>query len=267
MSVRLLSPEDIYDVYGCEALLHAELDKDDRGAVYVRLRDIQNVYVDAAKERIRAEARFLGVKDLETLSFASMLQAIRDSLGKTIQNSMIAQSEMMMRGAAPKIFGDIVKAHTAAGNRVAGLDYAKLGLGAPEAQKKPAGVDVGWFDHGKGDKRTAQESNGQRLIHDPKWAEIAKAYLAVEKAQTSEEIVQSIDKLNQLQHNSFHILIDLQTGRMLNDYENASSHETARNRLQNILDNKFQAGSVLKFAAQMSEDVRALIKKYRAFVK
>jgi hypothetical protein len=98
---------------------------------------------------------------------------------------------------------------------------------------------------------------------DPRWHEIAKAFVDVENAETGKQIVATIDRLNQLQHNSFHILIDLQTGRMLNDYSGAVDHDAARKNLQEILDNKMQAKSPAVFASKMSKEVRDLLVKYR----
>jgi hypothetical protein len=82
--------------------------------------------------------------------------------------------------------------------------------------------------------------------------------------RANQEIITAIDRINQLQHNSFHVLIDLQTGRMLTNYTNQTDDRQARKRLQEILNLKLTATSTEEFKNQMSPDVRKLITKYRA---
>lgn len=254
MTTRLLSAADIYDVYGCEwVLTAANLDTEDQHIISFRLNEIQDAYVHACKSRIKAEARFLGIGNVEELSFSAMLANIKDHLGKAIQQSMFDQSERMMRGGAPNIFKDILKAHQAAGNVPKGVDLAKFGMKAENTPPRPD-VDPNWFMKG----------NSGRVTEDPRWAEITKAYLAVEAARSDKEIISTIDRLNQLQHNSFHVLIDLQTGRMLTDFDNQTEDREARQRLQEILNLKLTAKSPVEFASNMSSDIRKLLTKYRA---
>lgn len=250
-TTRLLSAEDIYDVYGLEELLSAPLEASDLTQVTQRLHEIKDAYVHACKSRIRAEARFLGL-DVEDISFAAMLGRIKDHLGKAIQKSMMANAERMQRGGSFNLMAEILKAHQAAGSMPEGVDPAKYGVKVAPPVPRPD-VDPDWFKKG----------TSGRVTEDPKWAEITKAYLAVDKAITNREIVSAIDTLNQLQHNSFHVLIDLQTGRMLNDFSNATDHNAARARLQEILNIKQNATDVATFAGKMSGDVRKLLTKYR----
>lgn len=252
-TTKLLGPEDIYDLYGCEWILNARrsadnLDQADEQLVSFRLREIQAAYVHACTARIRAEAKFLGVG----LEEGSSLTDIMKHLSGLLEAEMASQAEKMMHGGGFNMMGAILKAHQMGGGDLSGIDLSKYGVAkAPPVPKKD--VDPEWFL--KGDK-------SKRMFDDPKWHEIAKAFVAVEQANTDKEIVRSIDFLNQLQHNSFHILIDLQTGRMLTKYEGAVDHDQARKNLQEILDAKLKSTSVHGFISKMGKEIRDLVLKY-----
>lgn len=253
-STRLLTAEDIYDVYGIEwALSKAVLDKADQFVLEDRLRDIKNIYVAACKSRIRAEAKFLGVDlDGDNFQFSRVLTKIGDLIGKAFEQN----AEQMMRGGSFNLMGTILQAHQAGGADLKGIDLSRFGLNNGQNTKtQPKDVDPDWF--------MSTKNNGGRVWNDPRWAEIAKAYVAVEEAATSHQIIQSIDRLNQLQHNSFHVLIDLQTGRMLTDHTNSVDDRQARQRLQEVLDIKLKSVNVLDFKDKMSGDVRRTLTKYR----
>lgn len=255
-TTRLLSAEDIYDVYGLEWVLKArqgqDLDAEDRSMISFRLQEIRNIYVAACKSRIRAEARFLGI-DLEgdTFSFEYVLKEIKNNIGKAMEQN----AEKMMRGGGFNLMGHILNAHKAAGADLTGIDTARFGVGAATAPPPKKDVDPNWFMDTK--------KHGGRVWEDPRWAEIAKAFVAIEEAHGDDEIIRSIDRINQLQHNSFHVLIDLQTGRMLTDYTNQTDDREARKRLQEVLNMKLEATSVEDFKDRMSADVRKLLRKYR----
>lgn len=251
-TTRLLSPEDIYDVYGCESLIRIpDLEPGDLTMVTMRLTEIRDIYVAATKSRIRAEAVFCGVK-LDGDQFR--LEDVLDQIKKSLTKAMEAEADKMARGGSFNLMQHIMKAHVASGTVPKGVDPTKFGIN-PEALVRPKtpDVDPNWF---------MKQATG-RMWDNPKWAEIAKTFLDVEKAETNQQIVSAIDRLNQLQHNSFHVLIDLQTGRMLRDYTNQSDDREARKRLQEVLDMKLNARSVMDFAAQMSGDVRKLLVQYR----
>ncbi len=255
MTTQLLSAQDIYDVYGLEWVRTApSIDQDDRQLISFRLGEIRDAYVHACKSRIRAEAKFLGIDGTEELTFAAMLTKIKDALGAAVQKAAFDQADRMVRGGGPpKLFQTILKAHQAAGNTPQGVDLTKFGMGPTAAAPPRPDVDPNWFMKG----------NSGRVGEDPKWAEIVKAYLAVEAARGDDEIIMSIDRLNQLQHNSFHVLIDLQTGRMLTDFSNQASDREARQRLQEVLNLKLTARTPLVFMGEMSSEVRKLLTKYR----
>jgi len=251
-ATRMLSPEDIYDVYGIDWVLQApSIEREDKQFIEFRLAEIKSFYVNACKVRLRAEAKFLGADVDIDMTVEQMLSSVRKKLEKQFSNPQTA----FMGGA--NLMGTILKAHQTAGTDLKGINLAKFGIGAPQPKQAPPDVHAGWFD-GNGE----QNAHG-RIVNDPKWAEIARAYQDVESARTPTQIVAAIDKLNDLQHNSFHVLIDLQTGRMLNDYNNATSHEDARKRVIEILDMKKNARSPVQFAGMMSKDVQKLLVKYR----
>lgn len=254
-TTRLLSAEDIYDVYGLESILNkgVEIDPEDKSQISFRLREIRDCYVAACKSRIRAEARFLGINlEGDGFSFSRVLEEIRQNIGKAMEKN----ADKMMRGGSFNLMGTILQAHQAAGADLKGIDTSRFGLkvAAPAPPKKD--VDPNWFMRAK--------DYGGRVWEDPRWAEIAKAYVAIEEAITDAQIITSIDRINQLQHNSFHVLIDLQTGRMLTDYTNRTDDREARKRLQEVLNMKLESVSVQDFKDRMSADVRKLLTKYRS---
>jgi hypothetical protein len=256
MTTRLLTETDIFDVYGLEWVLQApHIDEDDNRFISFRLGEIRDAYIHATKSRIRAEAEHLGINTGD-LSVADMLGLIRDQLGRAITDGMIANADRMQRGGSFNLMGEILKAHQAAGSLPKGIDPTKYGVTPTPADPRPD-VDPNWF------MPSPKTWHPGRVTSDPRWADIAKAYLAIDAAKDNHQIISAIDRLNQLQHNSFHVLIDLQTGRMLTDYSNATDDRNARKRLQEILDIKLKARSPVSVASRMSGDVRRLLTKYR----
>jgi hypothetical protein len=168
VKTRLLSEADIYDVYGIEWVMRNRLDDEDERLCEFRLSEIQSAYVTACKNRIRAEASFLGISDLGEISLSRMLEGIREAVATKIQQSMFDQSGDMMRGGGFNLMGAILGAHAAAGSsEIKGVDLSRYGVTkAPEPEKKPD-VDVDWFMNTK--------NSGGRVTNDPKWAEIAKS--------------------------------------------------------------------------------------------
>jgi hypothetical protein len=254
-TTKLLSPADIFDLYGCELVARASLEQVDQQLVDFRLQEIKDIVVTAAKARIRAEAAFLGVDVGDDPSMAAILSRVKDLVAKTITKEQEKQAGHMMRGGDFNLMGAILAGHRAGGSDLSHIKVGGRSIAPLEPVKKPD-VDVGWFK-GHGTKHG-------RITEDPRWAEIAKAYVDLEEATSNSQIVMAADRLFDLQHNSFHVLIDLQTGRMLNDYENASDHEAARGRLQQVLDLKKNARHPSEFADKMSKEIRTLLHKYRS---
>ena len=105
-----------------------------------------------------------------------------------------------------------------------------------------------------------------RIWDNPRWTEIANAYLALEKASDANKMILAIDQLNQLQHNSFHLLIDLQSGRMLENRSEGAvygQHESARLNVQKILDICANKVSVYQFLDKLSAEIAELLRSYR----
>lgn len=251
-TTRLLSAEDIYDLYGLEAVLKSPLyHGEESGFISSRLQEIRDIYIAACKSRIRAEAVFVGIKLDDNFSFDYVLKQVKQLIGKELAGN----ATRTMGGGPVNLMATILNAHKAAGSDLKGIDLERYGV-KDEVIEKPKGADVDpeWF--------MKSGKFGDRIWDNPRWAEIAKAYLAIESARSDQEIIQSIDRINLLQHNSFHVLIDLQTGRMLRDYSNQSDDRDARKRLQEVLDLKQKSGDVRAFADQMSGDVRKLLNSY-----
>jgi hypothetical protein len=253
--VRLLSDEDIYDVYGCQALMAKEIDTFHLVKVKTRVREIQELYVNSAKARIRSEARFLGVDAGDECSLAYILEQVR----KLVEVDVRTQ---MMTGGPVNLMGSFLKAHKMAGSDLSGINLAKYGVDPKPIEKpKPPSIDPNWF------KKGAKNADGSqaRMFDDPKWNEIAKQFLKIEQATDPKDICVQIDILNALQHNSFHVLIDLQTGRMLegrSEGQKLNDQTAARTALQEILDIAKGKASVEDYADKMSAEIRELIKKY-----
>ena len=256
MKVQLLEQHDIFDFYGCEYLLRRGLlDSSERPIAEARVREIHERYVTSASERIKAEAKFLGIEDLDVgFSIKKML----DSLGDMIINSMQKQAETMMNeNIGFNLMGSIVQARQMAGDDLSDVNIEQFGIARQEKEVPKNTVDPEWFK---------REKNGA-MWEDPKWREIAEAFVSLEDASSLDEMMNTIDFLNDLQHNSFHLLIDLQTGRMLEGQskgETHGHHEEARSNLQEILNIKCDAKSPMEFAGKMSSDIRKLVVATRA---
>jgi hypothetical protein len=160
MTTRLLSAEDIYDVYGLERINSIpNLDPEDTALLTFRLHEIRGFYLSACKSRIRAEAQYLGVKLTgDGFSFTQVLDEIKRNIGKAMEQN----AEKMMRGGSFNLMHHILSAHQAAGADLKGIDTSRFGL---TTQTKPTqkDVDPNWFMDTK--------KHGGRVWEDPRWAE------------------------------------------------------------------------------------------------
>ena len=237
--VRLLEPEDILDVYGCQILLTKRLTDDEEASVKARIYQIKEFYVNSAKARIKAEAGFCGIKGLK--------------IGTTIEEileTVMAQLFEKKDAGPMNLMGSILEAHKIAGTDLSGYNLGQFGV-KNDPPKPKSEIDPKWFT-----------KQGTRMWDNPKWAEISKAYVVMEQAEGPQPIIQAIDRLNGLQHNSFHVLIDLQSGRML-DMETAEKDKKARNILKEVLDLKFKSKDPMEYADRMSEEIRKLLLKHK----
>lgn len=246
MSIRMLRTQDIYDLYACEFILSRLSDAESRSLITARVDEIHELYLTAGKQRIRAEARFLGARLPEHFTFNDMIAEIRKIVGQQLQQVAPGEGD---------ILSVLLNAHQAAG-----MDMSHLPAHLrPKPQPKPVepSVKTDWFKGKDGE-------NG-RLFNDPKWFEITKAYIALEEAKTTTAKILAIDHLNDLQHNSFHLLIDLQTGRMLEGKsDSVINHEEARKNVQEVLDIKRNAKTPQSYLDKVSSDVRKLWQENRA---
>jgi len=254
MAVKLLETQDIFDFYGCEYLLQSKkggLEPDERKLVEHRLEDIYQVYLHSVRERVKAELVFCGVKEIE-LKAGFSLRSMVAKADSILAKEMEKQSKNMMFGRGFDMMGTMLSAHRQAGGDFAKLDPKKLrALGISVPKEEPKQVD-----------NAVQENMDKGFFKNPKWKVIADAFIALEEASDNVSKIQAIDHLNDLQHNSFHLLIDLQTGRMLENNSAGGSkgkHEKAVNIVKEVLDIKQGATSPKEYAAKMSEDIKDLI--------
>ena len=258
--VKLLSDEDIYDVYGCQSLLKKSVGDDDIAEVKARIYQIQEMYVTAAKARIKSEARFCGL-DVEDGSLTFMLSKVRELIGKEVE-----QQQMMSGGRPINLMATILKAHRAAGADLTGINLGQYGVEEVKEPEKPkcSEIDPDWFT-AKGQKK-----GGGPMWENKKWAEIARAFVKIEEATDPADICVKIDRINCLQHNSFHVLIDLQTGRMLEGRSTGDKYQKdadARKALQDVLDIAKGEHEPIEFADKMSEEIRKLMHKYQGHIE
>ena len=250
--VKLLENVDIFDVYGCQELLTRTLVNDeDKEEIKARVYQIHEKYVNSSKARIKSEARYIIGADAE-MTLASMLGMVRDMLAKEMEES-----------AGPiNLIQSLFKAHQAAGTDLEGINLQQFGIAEMKKEEKPKPkneIDPEWF-------LASKNKDAGKMWNNPKWHAIAKAYIDLENATDAAQMCVMIDRLNQLQHNSFHILIDLQTGRMLENASEGSKygcHDSARKTLQEILDIAKGKKDVFEYADMMSEGVRNLLRKYK----
>jgi len=239
--VELLETVDIFDLYGCE-FVYSSGDSDDQMYAASRIDEIHAKYLHAARERIKSECKFLGLseKDFDSMSFAQIASKLPSMLEKELEK----QANHMMHGGGFNLMKVVIDAQRMSGADMTGIDTAKFGVGQPKKDEKTNTI------------------NAESLLKDPKWHIIAKAFIALEDAKSVQEKVMAIDHLNDLQHNSFHLLIDLQTGRMLegkSEGESYGKHEEAVNIVKEVLDIKRDAKAPKEYASKMSRDVAKMV--------
>jgi len=245
--VAMLKPKDIFDFYGCQFLAsYPGIDVADVQMAEERIEEVYEKYLTAARERIKAECRFLGIEGYELSSIKKMLSAIKDMLADEISQQA---SKMAAMGTGFNMGKMVVQANMMAGRDVGSL-AKQFGLGGKQEPKKKNTIDA------------------DSLVKDPKWHVIASAFQQLEDAKTANEKALAIDRLNGLQHNSFHLLIDLQTGRMLEGQsEDQTSHEEAVKNVKDVLTIKAESKTPLDFADRMSSEVRKALVRHRFLVR
>lgn len=244
--VAMLKPRDIFDFYGCQFLAsYPGIDAEDVRMAEERIEEVYGKYLLAARERIKAECRFLGIEGFELSSIKKMLSAIKDLLSDEISQQA---SKMAAMGTGFNMGKMVVQANMMAGRDVGNL-AKEFGLGQEKPKKKNS-IDA------------------DSLVKDPKWHVIASAFQQLEDARTTNEKALAIDRLNGLQHNSFHLLIDLQTGRMLEGRsEDQINHNEAVNNVKDVLTIKAESKSPLDFADKMSSEVRKALARHRFLLR
>ena len=257
----MLRPSDVFDVYAINVMLPKLVAlsgaEDCITLCEDRVNSVWQTYVTAGRARIKAEAKFLGL-DLDGDNFT--IKMLLDSIGQLMTKTMEKESESMMRGGGFNMMGNILKAHQAGGQDLSDIDTKSFGVGKAEKPKPKPGVDPDWF---KGSERT----HGG-MTNDPLWHEIAKAFVKLEEAVSMNDKFLAIDRLNDLQHNSFHLLIDLQSGRMLEGQSDTEvDHGEAVNVVKEVLDIKAQAKTPQEFLDRCSPEIRKVWARNRAFLR
>jgi len=232
-----LTAEDIYDFYGIAFALKTEIDDNIRKNILIRLDNIHSKYINVLKKRIIAEAKFLGLE--AGMSIAQMIDKIirsEENLKKEIASQT---TNMLSIGSGFNIAGMLAEAR------------AKAGAKLTNTEKQFLRTEI------KTEKKS--EIDPDSFIKDKKWKIIAEAFIKVEEARSAKEKILAIDHLNQLAHNSFSILIDLQSGRMLDN--KGVSHQEAVKVVHDVLDRKFKAETPLDFVDGMSKEMSEIVKK------
>ena len=245
-NVPLLETRDIFDFYGCECLFsHPSVEEPDRKEAESRLREIYHKYVYSVRERIKAEFAFLGIDDFDGFSIKKMVE----SLGNLLEEEMNRQSSaMMMSGGGFNMMKAVLEANKERGEDVSEFS-GRFG-----------------FDSGPEPVAPKNSIDPDCIVNNPKWKTIADAFIQLEDAKTTREMVLSVDRLNGLQHNSFALLIDLQTGRMLEGKSEGGMkgrHNEAVDTVKEVLDIKMSAKSPLEYAGRMSNSVDKKLASYR----
>jgi hypothetical protein len=248
MKVQLLSTKDIFDFYGCEFLVNnGHVEEDDRSHARSRIGEIHEKYLTAVKERLRAEFRFLGIENFEISSIKKLVTTLQD----TLNDSITEQVNRMGTGKGFNMGQVVAQANQMAGREIGNLAN-EFRLGVPEEETKKKSIDP------------------DSIVNNPKWETIAQTFIELEEASSTKEKVLSIDKLNGLQHNSFHLLIDLQTGRMLegnSEGEMHGKHEGAVQTVKEVLDIKRGAKTPLVYSTKMSSDIAKMLRNYRFLLR
>lgn len=244
--VEMLDTKDIFDFYGCEFLsTFPGVEDEDKKMADFRIDEIWGKYLNAVRERIKSEMHFLGIDADGDFSIKRMMSLIENML----KNEISAQAEQMRRDGGGFNMGKMI----VQANMMAGRDVGSLAKQFGLAQEKPT------------PKKTIDTES---LVKDPKWHTIAQAFEQLENAKSTKEKILAVDRLNGLQHNSFHLLIDLQTGRMLEDRaKGAKDHTEAVNIVKEVLEIKKEAKTPLEFADRMSSDVRGMLTSYRHLMR
>lgn len=256
--VELLETCDIFDLYGCDYLLNAphahkrQVESDERELILFRINEIHDKYIFSVRERIKAELVFCGVSEDDIkkgFTISAMVRMAEDLL----QEEIGEQTDKMMFGGGFDMIGAMVKARQQSGGSMEGFDTKRL---------KKMGIGVSQSEETK--DTSVEDHMEEGFFNNPKWSEIAQAFVDLENAHAVDQKIQTIDRLNDLQHNSFHLLIDLQTGRMLDDRSKGSSkgkHNEAVDVLKEVLDIKHGASNPKEFADKMTPEIRKLVRK------
>lgn len=218
----MLQASDLYDFYGLSMLTEQAVSGEGRKLYNFFLGEIRTKYIKTLSRRIKEEAGYIGL-DVEGTNIATLLKKVNDGLAEQIQK----QAERMRRG-------------------LGGFDMSFI-KNTYAAAVKPKGME------NAADAFRSKQGTSRSMFGGEPWAKICDAFVGIEKAQSSKEIVLAIDHLNALQHNCCHVIFDLTGTRG----GGGSTHDDVKA----VLDEKFKAKTPKEFASKMSEDVRNFLKE------
>lgn len=176
-SFKAVTPVDLYDFYGIASLDRDKLEEDQLSQVMSRLKEIQDLYLEALKTRF---AHWSGKKDL---TVRDMVGIMKDSLEDEIED----QAQQMAMGMSQG-FNMMAAIKTMRGE-------------TDEAKKKAAQVNIEVF---------SKNLAGFNAADYPK---IAQGVVDLFNAESASEIILAVDFLNDLQHCGGYILIDFVAGK------------------------------------------------------
>jgi hypothetical protein len=221
----MLKVSDVYDFYGLSVIDEKTLDEEGKNLFSFYLTEIQQAYVKTLKKRIIEEAGYMSL-DVAGASIEAMLRDMKGKMDEQIK----AQAASMSRTGL-------------------GFNMMELIKSEHKEHNKPKDKMAGAADA----FRSKQGKSMSAFGGEP-WAVISEAFLAIEKAKSNKAIIESIDHLNDLQHNCCHVIFDLTGTRG----GGGSNH----NAVQAVLNEKFKAKTPREFAGKMSSDVRNFL-QYR----
>jgi hypothetical protein len=219
----MLSIDDVYSFYGLSCVDAPTLDDEARKIYSFHLKHIQSQYIKTLRKRIVEEAGYIGL-DVNGDSIASLVKKVTDGL----QEQLKKQSAKMT---------------------AIGVGFNIMDMIKSEHSKKPKSLE------NAADAFRSKDGKSRSMFGGDPWAKISEAFMKIEEAATSKEIIFAIDQLNDLQHNTCAVIFDL-TGTRGSAGDNHAA-------VQAVLDEKFKAKSPQEFADKMSSDVREFLKEQR----
>ena len=213
---KTLSISDIYNFYGLILLEDTDgVSPEDKSKYEIEIRLIRDKFITALKSRIIAEAGYIGI-DLKNASIEAMVGRIKTKLNEEIVNNA---SKMAAFGTGFKL-----------------MDFVQN----MEGIKQPDPI------YNASDAFRSTKGKSRSMYGGEPWAKISEAFINVEKAKPTREIIGAIDHLCDLQHNTNYVLFDITSG----------------GNIREVLDMKLKDDSLKYFIKNMTPEFKELATKY-----